>query len=544
MRFVSVRRAVPLGMAAASVLALGAPGVASAKKVAPPTPDVLEQCSGAQKIEGEGSTFQGPAEFIWTGVNSEKSNEKLNTGFNFASSLLACAGKTGQGSLEKPEVYFNQANGLTRGSGSCLKTWGNGIKKFGEKKTTEGKEEEYPRVNKFPFCGTDEAPSQAVKEEFENSEFMAAGGESGKGEAIESIPVAQGAVAVIVHLPSDCLATSEITTSKGKVLKLGRLALDQEVIEGIYRGTIKDWAEAISKEGSDGNDTLTCTGSGLTKTIRPVVRFDKSGTTHIFKAFLAQVHTGSFPAEEFKKVNGTEEPCGTKGELGAGASVTWAQISEGCENQRWPEEAHILRATESGNPGVINKVHAEESSIGYADLAVAQEKGFFSKKGTGGENKKGEQHTEFWAPVQNTEPGKSPVTFADPSTKEDKEKVGNSNCKSTKYVSAKGEEFPPLSTRFDWSKVKGENVSKTYPICGVTYVLAARQYYYFLSKYGVSEAESQKIATTVHDYLQWVVNTKTGGGGNILKNHDYEALPKEVQAEAEFGAEEIGSKVA
>jgi ABC-type phosphate transport system substrate-binding protein len=537
MRFVSLRRAVPLGMATAAALALGAPGVASAKKVPPPEPDVLEQCSGALKIEGEGSTFQGPAEFILTGVNSEKSNEPTGTGFNVSSNPFACSGS--QGSKAKPEVYYNQTGSANRGSGSCLKTWGNGIKKFNEEKSGEF----YPRVKKFPFCGTDEAPSQAVKEEFEGSEFMAAGGESGRGEAIESIPVAQGAVAVIVHLPKDCLATSEITTPKGKVLKLGRLALDQEVIEEIYRGTIKTWAQALSKQGTDGHDTLTCTEGGENDTIHPVVRADKSGTTHIFKEFLAQVYTGTWAAQEFKEVNGGEKPC-SSGELGAGAIVSWAQTGEGCENQRWPEAAKVLRPTETGNPGVIKEVNATESSVGYADLAVAQEKGFFSKKGVGGENKKGEQNKEFWTPVQNTEPGKTPVTFIDPSSKEDKEKSGNSNCKSTVYVSAKGEEFPPLSTRFDWSKVKGENVSKTYPICGLTYVLAARQYWYFLQKYGVSEAESQKIATAVHDYLVWAVNAKTGGGGKVLKNSDYEALPKNVQAEAEFGAEEIGSKVA
>jgi ABC-type phosphate transport system substrate-binding protein len=539
MRFVSVRRVMPLGIATAAALALGVPGVASAKKVTPPKPDVLEQCSGAQKIEGEGSTFQGPAEFLWTGVNSEKGNEALKTGFNFSSSSLACAGHAGQGSGEKPEVYFNQTGSANRGSGSCLKTWGNGIKTFGEVKTGET----YPRVKKFPFCGTDEAPSKAVKEEFEKSEFMGSGGEAGNGEAIESIPVAQGAVSLIVHLPKDCTASSEIKTSTGKVEKLGRLALDQEVIEEIYRGTITTWAQALTKEGTDGNDTLTCTEGGASKTIRPVVRADKSGTTHIFKAFLLQVYTGNFAAEEFKEVNGGEKPC-TSGELGAGATVSWAQTSEGCENQRWPEAAHVLRPTETGNPGVINEVNTTESSIGYADLAVAQEKGFFSSKGVGGENKKEEKTKEFWAPVQNSEPGKTPLTYADPSTKGDTAKEGDSNCKDTKFVSAKGEEFPPLSTRFDWSKVKGENVSKTYPICGVTYVLAARQYFYFLEKYGVSEAESEKIATTVHDYLQWVVNTKTGGGGKLLKNSDYEALPKAVQAEAEFGAEEIGSKVA
>ena len=533
MTFVSARRAIPACIATAAALALVVPGAASAKKVTPPKTDVLEQCSGKASIESEGSTFAGPAEFVWTGVNSEKGNEKTGTGFNLATSSLACSGS--QGSKAKPEVYYNQSGSLTRGSGSCLKGWGNGITTFGEVKSGET----YPRVNKYPICGTDEAPSKTVKEEFEK--FAAPGGEAGNGEAIESIPVAQGAVTIIVHLPKDCTASSTITTSKGKVEKLGRLALDQEVIEEIYRGTIKTWAEAMTKQGSDGSDVLTCTEGGENDTIRPVVRADKSGTTHIFKEFLAQVYTGTFAAEEFKEVNKGEKPC-TSGNLNAGATESWAQVGEGCENQRWPEAAKILRPAETGNPGVVNEVHATESSVGYADLAVAREKGFFSKKGEGGENKKEEKNKQFWAVVQSSEPGKTPLTFADPSSKGDKEKPADSNCKDTKYVSAKGEEFPPLSTRFDWSKVKAENVSETYPICGLTYVLAARQYYYFLSPYGVSEAESQKIATTVHDYLQWVVNAKTGGGGKILENHDYEALTKTVQAEAEFGAEEIGSK--
>jgi ABC-type phosphate transport system substrate-binding protein len=534
MRFVSVRRAVPACAAAAAALALGVPGVASAKKAPPPEPEVLTQCSGSQRIEAEGSTFQAPAEFLWTGTNSNKSNEKTGTGFNFGTNALACAGT--QGSKQKPEVYYNQESKLTQGSGSCLKTWGNGIKEFGEVKSGET----YPRVKKFPLCGTDEAPSKTVKEEFEK--YMVAGGESGNGEDVESIPVAQGAVAIIVHLPKDCLASSEITTPKGKVEKLGRLALDQEVIEGIYAGTITTWAEALAKQGSDGNDVLTCTEGGENKTIRPVVRADKSGTTHIFKSFLEQINTEKIPMEEFNEVNG-EKPC-TSGELGAGALKTWENVAEGCENQRWPEAAHVLRPTETGNGGVIREVNSTESSIGYGDLAFVQELGYFSKKGVGGENKKGEKNKEFWAEVQDTEPGKTPVTYTDPSSKNDVEKEGSSNCKDTKYVAAKGEEFPPASTRDDWSKVKAENVSKTYPICGVTYVLAARQYWYFLSKYGLTEEESESIATTVHDYLQWVVNDKTGGGGKVLQNHDYEALPKAVQAEAEYGAEEIGNKKA
>ncbi len=537
MRLVSAR-VLPVGIAAAAALALGVPGVASAKKLPPPKTDVLEQCAGVN-TEGVGSTFQAPLQFAWTGVNSEKGNEALSSGFNHSSDSLACSGS--QGSKAKPTAYYNQEEQY-RGSGACLKTLGEGVTTFGEEKTTDGKKIVYPQVSKFPWCATDEAPKQASKEHYETFADNVAGFEGGKGEAIESLPVAQGSEAVIVHLPKGCLATSEITTSKGKTEKLGRLALDQEVIEEIYRGTIKTWTEALTKQGTDGKDTLVCKEeSAKEKTIRPVVRADKSGTTHIFKAFLLQVYTGTFAAEEFKEVNKGEKPC-KEGNLEAGATESWQQMSEGCENQRWPEAAKVLRPTETGNPGVINEVNNTESSIGYADLSVAQERGFFSNKGEGGENGKGEQNEKFWAVVQNSEPGKTPVTFADPQSKGDIEKGEESNCKDTKYVAAKGEPFPPASTRDDWSKVKGENVSATYAICGVTYDLAPRQEYYFLEPYGVSAEESQKIATGVHDYMQFIV--AKNGGQKELKGSDYEALPKVVQEEAEFGASEIGSKEA
>src|SRR5487761_2455908 len=115
MRLVSAYRVLPVGIAAAAALALGLPGAASAKKVPPPKTDVLEQCSGPNS-EGVGSTFQAPLQFIWTGVNSEKGNEALPTGFNHSSDAFACSGS--QGSKAKPTAYFNQEEQY-RGSGAC-----------------------------------------------------------------------------------------------------------------------------------------------------------------------------------------------------------------------------------------------------------------------------------------------------------------------------------------------------------------------------------------------------------------------------------------
>ncbi len=585
MRFVSLRRAVPACVAAAATLAFGVPGVASA---ATPKPDVLQQCSGAQSIQGEGSTFQAPAEFYWTGVDSYKGNELLESGFNHKVAAkpfkYACAGQAGQGSLEEPKVDFNQEEEFDRGSGSCLKTWGAGINNEFHKEIKNGKGngEFYPRVNRYPFCGTDEAPSEAVKKEFEQSHFMASGGEGEyegqKGAAIESIPIAQGAVAIIVHLPSNCAAKGVIFNTKGKEEKLGRLALERTTVEELYKGGIRTWKQVLAAQS---NDSMTCTGGAegikyieggvekeLTGTekatgleeeeeiIRPVVRNDKSGTTHIFKSFLEQVSSTEpqenhqkLPMEEFEKVY-SEKPC-SSGTHAAGEVKEWVQVAEGCENQRWPEAAHVLRPEETGNPGVVNTVNNTQSTVGYADLAVAQELGHFTPP-YGGEEKKGEQHKEFWAPVQASEPGALKTEYADPSSQYDKEKEGDSSCKGSKYIPALGstEKVPPASTRLDWSKVKAYDISTTYPICGLTYVLAARQYWYFLEPYfafeggktlAQEEEESKKIATTVHNYVQWVV--EGGGGGKAIANHDYEKLTSELDKKALLGAEEIGSKI-
>ena len=117
------------------------PGVASAKKIPPPKTDVLEQCAGVN-TEGDGSSFQAPLQFIWTGVNSEKGNEPLNSGFNHSSDSLACSGT--QGSKAKPTAYYNQEEQF-RGSGACLRALGEGTTTFGEEKPSMAKNSRSPR---------------------------------------------------------------------------------------------------------------------------------------------------------------------------------------------------------------------------------------------------------------------------------------------------------------------------------------------------------------------------------------------------------------
>jgi ABC-type phosphate transport system substrate-binding protein len=521
------------------------PGGAGA---APSRSDLLKQCEGSD-IRGHGSTFQAPILETWT------------TFFNLTSNMYACSGT--QGSKGKPTVTYLHA-GSDAGSGACLKGWGAEV--------PEGEKTDFGAVG---FCGTDEAPNEQQHGEIEKRR------KGGEDNDLLTMPVAQGAVAMLIHLPANCVAESE-TEKAGKFTKLGRLVMDQSTIAGIYQGTINTWKTAIENEANNatvGKDQLTCglkslhekgityEEHGEVKMLEPeeeatalqeeeqlitkVVRLDHSGTTHIFKSFLAQVNrTGALTMEEYPE---TLVPVG-RGKSGCTRSLieedeTWSQTAEGCQNQRWPVAAKVVFGSEKGNPGVVKVVKTTESSIGYADLAVARDEpglGQFDKQceagkkppECGGENKKGsasktgEQNTRFWVPVQDTATPE-PEGYADPASNGDVEAPAQSNCKNTVYSNEAGKKFPPQTVREEWNEAKAELDQKaTYSICGLTYDLALRQYEYY-------PETSKEEATTVHDFLLWVVNSKAGGGGSLVLDSDYEKLPSAILEEDEDGLEEL-----
>jgi ABC-type phosphate transport system substrate-binding protein len=521
MMFLAARRAVVALVSMTTIVALGLPRVASALE---PKPDINEQCSGPS-IEGEGAMFQAPADFVLTGFNWD-TQTNLTTGYNQSTTNpLACAGAEGQGDKLKPTVEYNQNpfDGAT-GSRSCSLNMGAGVAVFRE----SIEEIRYPRLAGFPFCGTDEAPSAAVKTEMEKF--------AESSSPMETLPLAQGAVTVLVHLPEGCTASSEPLV-KLKLKPSGRLALDQATVEGIYRGTIKTWKAVVEAQRGDAKDELHCAGGEAEENdeIHVVVRQDRSGTTHIFKKFLEQVNSTSFEAEKGKFDCASEKPVESK---------TWEQVSEGCENQRWPVDAHVgpMNGEASGEASVIDYVAVHASSIGYADLANVRGTEF-ARRGKGGETEKGEENQRFWALIQNN-PETERVEYADPSTNYDVEGSAKANCSKTVYIAKFGEQVPPTSVDSDWSQVKGSNKSATYPICGLTYVIAPKLYFPYLKRYSLNEGESREIATSVHDYLHWAVNAKAGGGSPTLEDdHDYERVSGAIQKETELGVEEIGDTI-
>lgn len=468
MKLLSDRRFMPACIfAAATVAALAAPGAASASSRG-------EQCSGSN-IEAQGSSLQHLAQI-----------ETWNPDFNTSLNATACSGT--QGTKGKPTVIYHST-----GSGA-------GLKAFGAEGAT-------PNYKENAFVGTDEAPNATQKTEIESHATGA------KEKSLETIPVLQAAVAIIVHLPEGCVGSSEVNKF--------RIVLNDSTLEGIYRGTINKWSEI--KDDSDKLSAESGKTCNAEQAITRVVRQDHSGTTHVFKAYLAAINKTPFEAEAYPDEIGGKATCS---EAKPEEEKAWSEIAEGCENQRWPTAAKVVRAKTATGPGLVEEVAATPSSIGYAGLAEVRANGFF----TPGSGKGGKDTGHFWVELQNKT--EAPITYADPSSNGDVETVANANCANTVYTDGVTE-FPPASTRELWNKAQSRLNEENYSLCGLTYDLALREYKPY-------PETKQKEATTVQNYLLFDLNQGKEGGGALIKNHDFAALPLPVLKLAEKGATEIG----
>ncbi len=540
MKFLSARGILLTCFMAAMLAVFSLAGVASATTVG-------AQCSSTAKVKGQGSTLQEEAELLWTEQ------------FNISGNKYACNGtQPAKGEKNKPVVEYLHPGS---GSGHALRSWGGSIKKA----------EEY--VGPEPenaFLGTDEPPNRTQLGEIEKRETTIA------PESIETIPVLEGAVAIIANLPEGCAATSKSNA--------GRLVLNDSALEGIYRGTITKWsqltengdklsaikftvAKVTVKSGSatvtvasggfpgvtvglkvtgggvatgsvvssisgnelvlsknatknsvEAGETLTFTAASCNAeaTITPIVRHDGSGTTHIFKRYLNLINPAKFTDEE-------------------GKEVTWGEISEGGANTQWPAgvvtKEHKGAEACEGSPCMVTTVAETPSSVAYVNLADVRSNGAFSKKSLLG----GPKFQKFWMPLQNKEGEES---YQDPASNKDVEAKASANCAGEEFSNGSAP-FPPPSVTAPWDEVTTKLTEPKYTLCGFTYVITLNDYSAFTVPLTTLEE-----ATTVHDYLQFVLNTeatKTKEGGQALvKNRDYLALPKgEVLTEAQNGANRV-----
>jgi ABC-type phosphate transport system substrate-binding protein len=454
MTSLSARRLVPTCiLSAVTVAALVAPGAASAAG------KLGTQCSGST-VTGQGSSLQKLAQqTVW------------NPDFNISGNSHACNGT--QGTKAKPEVKYTST-----GSGLGLESWG-----------VNGTVPNYEASN--AFVSTDEPPNSTQIGEIDAH---------GAVETLQTIPVLQGAVAVIVNLPEGC-------TPSSKSAFAGRLVLNNVTLEKIFRGTITKWSEI-----TDSGDKFTGKTCNAETPIKRVVRLDQSGTTHIFKKYLSVINSAAFETEKAE-------------------NKTWTEVSEGTENKTWPKAAEVVRPEKTGGGALVAKVAETPSSIGYANLADARSNKSFTPPLGGGSK------ARFWAAIQNDGLGTSgTLTYADPSSNGDKEALANANCVGEQYANGENP-FPPPSVLESWNEVTTKVTEKNYTLCGLTYTLAFTEY----SKYAGTSLEE---VTTVNNFLRFVLGTGTAKGSEagqvLILNHDYLNLPSgPVLTDAQKGAENV-----
>jgi ABC-type phosphate transport system substrate-binding protein len=334
-----------------------------------------------------------------------------------------------------------------------------GLKAFGVGKT------ESPKSSKDDYIGTDDAPNATQLGEME-TQALAGAGATEKQDLV--IPVAQAAIAMLVHPPKGC-EISQITNVH---------------LEEVWRGALKLWNKIATNAPGE-----TCTGE-----ITRVVRKDGSGTTYQFKHYLFEINQAELAGTTPKR--------------------KWTGLQEEEKaNLEWPEEAGVLspvvHATNSGGGGEVEEVSAKEGSVGYASLTDARSK-FVAKK-------------LFWLKVENSAGGTTKFVNPGTSGTEPSVTAAKANCGGTTYTGT-----IPTAGKVDgdWSNVYGGNPgagpaggeNTTYPICTLTWDVALVGY----KQAGLTAEEG----TNTWEYLRWVLGTNEfEGQKEVANNHDYGALP-------------------
>lgn len=351
MRFTRLRGAcvalVALAAVGAPIAIVALPGTASAS-----APNTAPACkSGGVSITSYGSTFQTNA------IN----------GFN--TNYQGVCGTAGSAA-----ITYNNPLLAGAGSGKCITLMSTGKPASGYGFT--------------PFCGSD---AGLTGQQWAGANTL----NPGTG-GIQQFPIAVGAVTVSYNKPSNVTCPSP-------------LVLQSKTISDIFGGDLTQ-ANATAPI-TDWNQIPGCSDTvGTTAPITRVVRNDSSGTTCIFKSYMAK-----------------ENP------------VPWEPLIQqaGCTSTTWPTGSPIL--FENGNPGVASTVLSTSGTIGYVDLATALSTG------------------NTFANVTTI-----PETVAGGS--ENPEAAGGAaNCNDSGAV------LPPTTASAGWDQVSISDGPSGYPICGYTY---------------------------------------------------------------------------
>jgi ABC-type phosphate transport system substrate-binding protein len=340
--------------------------------------------------------------------------------------------------------------------------------------------------------------------------------------ALHTIPVAQAAIAIVVHLPTGCTINSNDNAATHDRFNMLNANLQGAFFNGAGAPT---WSTLLPNSG--------CAGA-----IRRAVRYDQSGTTFQTMEYLKQIaNSGTWDSvanspQQYQNwpnngsnivYGGTtaENPPGTCPLSGPGS--TPPDPANGGQTQ--PANRSLC----NGAGHVAQAVLDTPGSVGYVDMATAIAKGFqYPSKGTS---------STFWVPVQNNGTGTKGATFADPNANSNGYISGNTtggaNCASATYTPPGGAD-PTLSS---WSSVIGSDpTTANYPACTLTYELLFGDNSKAFGDTAANDARSR----SVKDYIEYILsNGNSNDGQSILRSLDYDSLPANVLTGARTGANAI-----
>jgi hypothetical protein len=338
------------------------------------------------------------------------------------------------------------------------------------------------------------------------------------------IPVATGASALIVHAPHGCTLSSVTNLTNGTSGTVGgvdtgdsagqhtqRIRFTGTLIEKAFAGdsdadTWGEIAPGISGTPDDAQETgiANCTDVP----VKRIVRFDNSGTTYGWKAYLALVNSGRNWLTTYNAPNTVWPAAGGSGNASPTATAT------ACPNS---EPNHLCSNTSSSGGPLADLVNLTDGSIGYVDLATARSKGFDVTPSAG------TQDYTFWSPLQNN-PGASSTGYAEPTSTPAAHTTTNTtkgaSCANVPVANVPTAASSPNGdpTEGDWSHVYAAG-GAAYPACVLTYAEAWDDN---AAVYGTGAGE-EAAARTVKDYLQKVLVSSVGQAA--LFGADYSPLP-------------------
>jgi hypothetical protein len=549
-------RAAHLRVAAAALAVIGllaiiagSPSVASASFDAS-APSCLPPTNGnssAVALVGEGSSLQASAQTLWKTILKTEAH--------------------GCGS-NAPSVTYE-----SKSSGCGLDAVGGGGEASSCSFTTGGKTGgEVPGYRDVHdrFGASDFAPNP--EEEANMNNGPAGGQHAGK---IHVIPVAEAAIAVIVHTPEGCklktagtgTAASGVGSVNGDASTGGvndptgaatgdafanetlRVHIPAKALEEIWEHKITEWGKIptptggkLLEEEMEGTPTggqkgsFTCANFPIYR----IVRQDISGTTYNFKAYLSIL-----PSFKGGPTLWTDSEVGTKNIAWPLENAEHTGTPEGVTGSQCKASTQICAAAGGGGGKLAEAIKGTEGSIGYLDLATARKEGFNMEEG--------KADNTYWVPLEAVNPTATPGTVdtgvfieptADPGAhfiKLEGHKKG-ANCEGADVRGIPTSPSDP--TLGDWSKAiatggtpkaieKPTTVITAYPVCAITYDLAFDDNAAAYS----TEGEEEVKARAVKDYLSVAVSQYAQD--QLPVEADYAVLDPTLLADAQSGVAAI-----